>query len=113
MAVWPVPCRALAHVNPQCAWPSARFRDRALLGGHWDRLARMATFAIGDRVADHRKPTDCGTIVSFSEGPAGVVLYTIDWDNHPGVGVTAEERLVPCSTPSRGMPTPAAGGTRA
>jgi len=58
----------------------------------------MASFKLGDRVAQSDRPTDCGTIVAvFDHGP-GDVRYSIHWDSE-SKALLAASALVRCSGP--------------
>lgn len=60
----------------------------------------MAKFKIGDRVAFHERPTDCGTIIEIvKDGPAGA-LYRVNWDNQLPGGVINDTVLVACKIDS-------------
>lgn len=60
-----------------------------------DKLASMAKFQVGDRVAFHENPSHCGTVVAIlSESPDGARL-SVRWD-YGLTGEIADDALVRC-----------------
>jgi hypothetical protein len=65
-------------------------------GGSPNRLASVAKFNVGDRVAYYENPDHCGTVVAIlEESPAGALL-SVRWD-YGLEGKIADEALVPCT----------------
>jgi hypothetical protein len=64
-------------------------------GGSNGRLATVAKFNVGDRVAYYENPDHCGTVVAIlEESPAGALL-SVRWD-YGLEGKIPDEALVPC-----------------